>query len=221
MRVEQKKITWVRASFVLLLAGAAGCGAGQRLRHEVPLRFDASQFLLPRDPVRGASAVIVVPFADLRRERGTLGTYRKYPDTIDFVPAGGSVSDSLTEITREFFRRTGYRPQPGEWRGDVEPLADLPADIAVFGEIFQLDFSGRGTFYEASHRGVVQLKIHMGSREARRVISRTIEVTPDALDFHLFDTRFSHHERLAEVIQKAVNKALHEGLTNLVSRIVP
>ena len=221
MGVELRKITWVWAVFVLLLAGTAGCGAGQRIRHEVPLRFDAAQFLLPRDPARGASEVLVTPFADLRRERGTLGTYRKYPDTIEFVPAGGSVSDSLTAITREFFRRTGYRPRPGEWRGDVESLADLPADFAVFGEIFQLDFSGRGTFYEASHLGVVQLQIHMGSREARRVISRTIEVKPEALDFHLFDTRFSHHERLAAVIQKAVNKALHEGLTSLVSRIVP
>lgn len=219
--MEKGKFAWTGVAFVLLIAGATGCGAGQRMRYEVPLRFDAAQFLLPRDPARGSPEVLVAPFADLRRERGTLGTYRKYPDTIDFVPAGGSAAEALTVITQEFFRRTGYRPRPGEWRGDVESLADLPADFAVFGEIFQLDFSGRGTFYDASHLGVVQLQIRMGSREARRIVSRTIEVRPEAIDFHLFDTRFSHQERLAAIIQKTVNKALQEGLKNLVSRIIP
>jgi len=213
MRTDNK-LLWGAAAF-LIMAVLWGCAAS-RVQRRISLRYEGPKPAALLDPSAQAfPEIIVAPFADLRREKGSFGTYDWGNLSVNYIPGPESVSQGFTRLVREFLSSAGMRPVPGEWNGQLDTLPNINAEHAIFGEIERLDFSGRGRFYEAKNRGTIRVIIKWGNRGARRIITRTVEVAPDRREFHLFTTNYNHVSGMASLIRKTVSRAVRESMTRL------
>jgi hypothetical protein len=219
---SEAKVTWTRAGrdavflILLLTAALAGC-ASERIQHAVSLHYEGTD--APRLFPSHAPPIIVPPFKDHRLEQDRLGIYYWPRLTVDLIPRGGTASEALTGMAREFLQRMGMKPVPGHWDGEAASLGGIEADYALYGEILALYFTGEGNLRDAANKGKVKIEIRLGSRANRTVVRRSVEVAPDEVQFILFDNRFEHVKRIEQVIRRSVSRAVRDCLTDLVRRV--
>lgn len=125
MAVKERMVTVAVAVLVLAVAGCGGPGE--------TLKFSASAEMVPApEKAPNALRVAVVPFEDLRADKGRVGRYQHYVETrVDqLVPAKGTASEQVTEFVAEYLKRAGFqvtRVQSGAAAGS--------ADIVLTGQI--------------------------------------------------------------------------------------
>lgn len=207
-----------RAGVLLLLLSAAlwGCAA-ERIQHAVSLHYEGTDAPRLFESSR-APTIIIAPFQDRRSGKERLGVYQWQNLTVEMIPKQGTASDGVTGMARAFIERMGLKPAPGTWDGEAASLPDIGADYALFGEILTLNFTGEGGLPDAKNRGTVAIEVRLGSRAARTVVRRSVEVTPDEFQFILFDNRYEHIGRMEQIIRRSVSRAIRDGLTDLVRR---
>ncbi len=164
---------------------------------------------------QGFSEILVAPFVDLRKEKKSFGTYDWGTLSVNYTSTPGTAAEAVTHLMIGFLQKAGLKTVNGKWNGEIDTLPDIPSEHAIFGEIERLDFSGRGRFYKADKRGVVRLNIKWGNRNTRKVITRTVEVTPDRQDYHLLESSYDHVARMEDVIRKAINRAIWEAMSTM------
>lgn len=200
------------AIFVLAFL-AWGCATSQ-VERKVSLFYEGPS---PTTVVRsaGVSEILVSPFVDLRKNKNTFGTYGWGNANVTYSSTPGNVSEAVTNLTIRFLQDAGMKTVTGKWDGRLDSLANISSDHAMYGEIERLDFSGRGRFYKADKKGIVRLKIKWGDKRSRKIVTRSVEVTPDLQQFHLLDSSYDHVARMEGTIRKTVNRAIREGMSSL------
>jgi len=203
---------------VLLLAAAWGCAA-QRALHAVSLHYEGPEAPRLFAPSAASPAIVVAPFVDLRKDKERVGLYQWHNMTFDLITKPGTPAEAVTGMARDFLQKAGLRPRAGAWDGEVESLARVEADYAIYGEILSLDFTGRGTLPDAKNRGVVVIEVRLGSRKERQVVRRSVEVAPDEFQFILFDNQYQHLAHIESIIRRSVSRAIREALADLLRRL--
>jgi len=121
----KERVLTAAAVLALALAGCAGPGE--------TIKFSASAETVPApEKAQNALRVAVVPFEDLRADKGRVGRYQHYVETrVDtLVPAKGTASEQVTEFVAEYLKRVGFqvtRVQSGAAAGS--------ADVVLTGQI--------------------------------------------------------------------------------------
>lgn len=209
-----KKTKALAAAFAALLI-LGGC-ATSRVERRVLLAYEGPRPGSLLEPsVKAFKGVIVVPFVDLRRDKHTFGTYTWGNMSVNYTSGAESVSTGITRMVMEFLSRAGMQPTAGKWNGRIDTLPKIKGSHALYGEIERLDFSGKGRFYEAKKTGMVRIVIKWGNRAAGKIVTQTVEVTPDNREFHLFSAGFDHVSKMEELIRKTVSKAIRESITTV------
>lgn len=94
------------AATVLVLA-LAGCGGPGEM-----LKFSASvDAVQAPEKAQTALRVAVVPFEDLRADKGTIGRHQHYVETrVDtLVPEPGSAAEQVTAFAADYLTRAGFQ----------------------------------------------------------------------------------------------------------------
>jgi hypothetical protein len=218
-KVEWKRaLASKRAGVLPLLLSAAlwGCAA-ERIEHAVSLHYEGAD--APRlFESSQAPTIIITPFQDRRSGKDRLGVYQWQNLTVEMTPKQGTASAGVTGMARAFIERMGLKPVQGAWDGEATSLPDIGADYALYGEILALNFTGEGGIPDAKNRGRVAIEVRLGSRAARTVVRRGVEVAPDEFQFILFDNRYEHIGRMDQIIRRSVSRAIRDSLTDLVRR---
>ncbi|MEE9240243.1 MAG: hypothetical protein V3U53_03530 [bacterium] len=213
MRCWNKIGKW--AAILSLAVFTWGCATSLVLR-KVSLFYEGPK---PAEVIdasaQAPSEILVAPFVDLRKNKKSFGTYIWGHLSVDYTSSPGTVAEAVTHLMNGFLQQAGLKTISGQWDGELSSLSDIPTENAIYGEIERLDFSGRGRFYRADKRGIVRLIIKWGNRNTRKVVTRTVEVTPDRQDYHLLDTRYDHVSQMEGVIRKAINRAVREAMSKL------
>ncbi len=201
------------AAILILASLAWGCASSQ-VERKVSLFYQGPN---PTTVIRSSavSKILVSPFVDLRKGKSTFGTYGWGNANVTYSSTPGTVSEAVTNLTIRFLQDAGVKTVTGKWDGSLDSLPSISADHAIYGEIERLDFSGRGRFYKADKKGIVRLKIKWGDKRSRKIVTRSVEVTPDLQQFHLLDSSYDHVARMEGTIRKAVNRAIREGMSSL------
>lgn len=204
---------WAVIFIIAVLAW--GC-AISLVDRKVALFYEGPQ---PRTLLASASTsiseILISPTVDLRTEKDSYGAYDWGNSRVNFISSPGTVAEAVSRLISGFFQKAGVKTVTGRWNGQLDTLQDIPAAHAIYSEIERLDFSGKGRFYKANNRGIVRLTIKWGNKAARKVVSRTVEVTPDLQQFHILDTAYDHVARMESVIRDSVNRAVWEGMSTL------
>lgn len=208
------KMTALIATVAALLI-LGGC-ATSYVERRVLLGYDGPRpSNLLGSSVKAFKGIIVVPVVDLRKKKNTFGTYTWGNMSVNYISGGETVSAGITRMVVEFLSRAGMQPIAGKWNGRIDTLPKLKGDHAIYCEIERLDFSGKGRFYDTKNIGMIRIVMKWGSRALRKVITKTVEVTPDNREFHLFSASFDHVSKMDELIRKTVSKAIRESITTI------
>ncbi len=203
------------AAIAIIAFSAWGC-ATSLVERKVSLFYEGAT---PAN-ITGASGqespkILVATFADFRKNKRSFGTYDWGNLSVNYISTPGTVAEALTRLTIGFLQKAGLKTVNGQWNGELSTLPGIPVEYAIYGEIERLDFSGRGRFYKADKKGIVRLIIKWGDRNARKVITRMVEVAPDRQDYHILNTSYDHVSRMEGVIRKAINRAMWEAMSTL------
>ncbi len=203
------------AASALLLAAAGGC-ATSLVQRKVTLRYEGPKPATLVDPsVQAFPEIAVAPFVDLRRSKSSYGTYVWGNLSVDYISGEETVAGGITRLVREFLEKAGVRVVRGSWDGRLASLPRASAEHVLYGEIERLDFSGQGRFFESRRKGLVRIVVKWGNRRARKVVRRTVEITPDRRDFHLFAADYDHVSRMEAIIRRSVSNAVRESIGSL------
>lgn len=116
----------VAAVLVLAVAGCGGPGE--------TIKFSASaEAVQAPEKAQQALRVAVVPFEDVRVDKGTVGRYQHYVETrVDtLVPAQGSATEQVTAFVADYLKRAGFQVT----RLQAGSAAAGSADVVLTGQI--------------------------------------------------------------------------------------
>jgi hypothetical protein len=203
------------AAIAIIAVSVWGC-ATSLVERKVSLFYDGPKPV----NITGASAqelpeILVAPFTDFRKNKKSFGTYDWGNLSVNYISTPGTVAEAVTRLTIGFLQEAGLKTVNGQWDGELGTLPGISSEYAIYGVIERLDFSGRGRFYKADKRGIVRLIIKWGDRNARKVITRMVEVAPDRQDYHILNRSYDHVSRMEGVIRKAINRAMWEAMSTL------
>lgn len=214
MRCRNKFGNW--AAILFLAVSVWGC-ATSLVQRKVSLFYEGQK---PSTIVNSSSdgiisEILVAPFIDNRTLKKSFGTYAWGNLSVDYSSSPGTVAESVTHLMIGFLQKAGLKPVTGKWNGELSTLPDISAEHALYGVIERLDFSGRGRFYKADKSGIVRLTIKWGNRRARRVITRSVEVTPNRQDWHILNSGYDHVGKMEDIIRQSINRAIWEAMSTL------
>ncbi|MDA0999048.1 MAG: hypothetical protein O2807_00845 [bacterium] len=204
---------------LVLAIGAAGC-AIERERHAVPLHYEGPAFSRVIPAGVKVPSIAVSPFQDNREQKDRLGHYVRHRLIVDLVPDQRPVAESLTQMVRERLQNAGFRTSSGTWDGSLDTVSEQKSDYVLFGKIRILDFTDRGQFVKAQRRGTVILEFRLGDPRARRIQTRTVEVTPKDINIKFTGTQ-SELAAFDSIIRKTISTALSEGLSSVIQKMTP
>ena len=182
------------AGLALALAGCAGPGE--------TLKFSASaETGTAPEKAQNALQVAVVPFEDLRADKGRVGRYQHYVETrVDtLVPAKGTASEQVTEFVAEYLKRAGFqvtRVQSGAAAGS--------ADVMLTGQIESYWNEAVGRFFRTelmSQNRLVFRASNAGDGSAVRT-SVAGDATNTVFSFCLTDLEQLNSEALGESVKR-------------------
>ncbi len=190
----KERMLAVAAVLVLALVGCAGPG-------EI-LKFSASADAVPA-PAKAQHAlrVAVVPFEDLRADKGTIGRYQHYVETrVDqLVPEPGSAAEQVTAFVADYLKRAGFqvtRVPSGAAAGS--------ADVVLTGQIESYWNEAKGRFFRTELTSGNRLVIRASNASDSSTVRTSVagDATTKVVCFCLTDLEKLNSEALAQSLSR-------------------
>jgi hypothetical protein len=194
---------WILFSCLFLFS----CGGG--VTYPLYLRYQPSKEFSGLQQKMG-STLAMAAFKDERRERFYIGTHTPLQGSPHHfksspVPLEEAIQDSLIQaLSRQGIKTVPFR----DWDGKPESLKDLETDSILQVQIKEFWTQGRATAVGTRIKTSIQLVIHLGVRQERKVYTRNVNVekevtvprsTPDRVEeiinqmlADIFDSYFSN-----------------------------
>ncbi len=190
----KERMLAVAAALVLALVGCAGPG-------EV-LKFSASADAVPApEKAQHALRVAVVPFEDLRADKGTIGRYQHYVETrVDqLVPEPGSAAEQVTAFVADYLKRAGFqvtRVPSGAAAGS--------ADVVLTGQIESYWNEAQGRFFRTELTSGNRLVIRASNASDSSTVRTSVagDATTKVVCFCLTDLEKLNSEALAQSLSR-------------------
>ncbi len=175
---------------VLALAGCGGPGE--------TLKFSASSAAVQApEKATAALRVAVVPFEDLRAEKGTIGRHQHYVETrVDqLVPDQGSAAEQVTAFTADYLTRAGFQVTR-------VPSASAAgsADVVLTGQIESYWNEAVGRFFRSELMSRNRLVIRASNASDGSTVRTSVagDATRKVFCFCLTDLEELNNEALAQ-----------------------
>jgi len=184
----------VVAVLVLALAGCAGPGE--------TIKFSASAAAVPApEKAQNALRVAVVPFEDLRTDKGAIGRHQHYVETrVDqLVPESGSAAEQITAFVADYLKRAGFqvtRVQSGAAAGS--------ADVILTGQIESYWNEAVGRFFRTELTSRNRLVIRAANVKDSSTVRTSVagDATTKVFCFCLTDLEKLNSEALAQSLSR-------------------
>ena len=184
----------VVAVLVLALAGCAGPGE--------TIKFSASAAAVPApEKAQNALRVAVVPFEDLRTDKGAIGRHQHYVETrVDqLVPESGSAAEQITAFVADYLKRAGFqvtRVQSGAAAGS--------ADVVLTGQIESYWNEAVGRFFRTELTSRNRLVIRAANVKDSSTVRTSVagDATTKVFCFCLTDLEKLNSEALAQSLSR-------------------
>ena len=182
------------AVLALALAGCAGPGE--------PLKFSASADAVPApEKAQNALRVAVVPFEDLRTDKGAIGRHQYYVETrVDqLVPEPGSAAEQVTTFVADYLTRAGFqvtRVQSGAAAGS--------ADVVLTGQIESYWNEAVGRFFRTELMSKNRLVFRASNAGDGSTVRTSVagDATNTVFSFCLTDLEQLNSEALGESVKR-------------------
>lgn len=188
---------WAAAAVLALaLAGCAGPGE--------TIKFSASADAVPApEKAQNALRVAVVPFEDLRADKGRVGRYQHYVETrVDtLVPAKGTASEQVTEFVAEYLKRAGFQVIRVQSGGAVAPGS---ADVVLMGQIESYWNEAVGRFFRTELMSKNRLVLRASNAGDGSMVRTSVagDATNKVFSFCLADLEQLNSEALGESLRR-------------------
>ena len=184
------------AATVLVLA-LAGCGGpGETLKFSASV--DAVQ---APEKAQTALRVAVVPFEDLRADKGTIGRHRYYVETREdqLVPEPGSAAEQVTAFTAAYLARAGFQVT----RVPSASAAGT-ADVVLTGQIESYWNEAVGRFFRSELMSKNRLVIRASNTSDGSTVRTAVagDATTKVFCFCLTDLEKLNNEALAQSLSR-------------------
>ena len=205
-------MTLSRNAPILLLVMAflfTGCGAGTVKLVPISLKYVPSKKALMK-VASGLGSVAIGTFVDSRsgRPAAAVGERVHFNRDIDrFQPKSG-VTDSITDIVRDYFLKRKVRTLRASWDGELQSLRSQPGDIVISGRIMELWFTSTDSATMGSASSVFRVVLKVGSAKTGTIITKTIQIKPVAQRNIFWES-------------KEVEKWLSHTISEALDRILP
>lgn len=192
--VVKERMLAVAAVLVLALAGCGGPGE--------TLKFSASvETVQVPEKAQTALRVAVVPFEDLRADKGTIGRYQHYVETrVDqLVPEPGSAAEQVTAFTVDYLTRAGFRVTR------VPSVAGAgAADVVLTGQIESYWNEAVGRFFRSELMSKNRLVIRASNANDGSTVRTSVagDATTKVVCFCLTDLEKLNNEALAQSLSR-------------------
>lgn len=185
------------AAAVLVLA-VAGCGGPGET-----LKFSASaEAVLAPEKAQSALRVAVVPFEDLRADKGTVGRHQHYVETrVDtLVPEPGSAAEQVTAFVADYLKRAGFQVT----RVQSGANAAGTADVVLTGQIESYWNEAVGRFFRTELTSRNRLVIRASNSSDSSTVRTSVagDATMKAVCFCLTDLEKLNNEALAQSLSR-------------------
>ena len=190
----KERMLVVVAVLVLALAGCAGPGE--------TIKFSASAAAVPApEKAQNALRVAVVPFEDLRTDKGAIGRHQHYVETrVDqLVPESGSAAEQITAFVADYLKRAGFqvtRVQSGAAAGS--------ADVILTGQIESYWNEAVGRFFRTELTSRNRLVIRAANVKDSSTVRTSVagDATTKVFCFCLTDLEKLNSEALAQSLSR-------------------
>lgn len=190
----KERLLAVAAVLVLALGGCAGPGE--------TIKFSASADAVPApEKAQNALRVAVVPFEDLRADKGTIGRHQHYVETrVDqLVPEPGSAAEQVTVFVVDYLKRAGFqvtRVQSGAAAGS--------ADVVLSGQIESYWNEAVGRFFRTELTSRNRLVIRASNASDNSTVRTSVagDATTKVVCFCLTDLEKLNSEALAQSLSR-------------------
>lgn len=190
----KERMLAVAAVLVLALAGCAGPGE--------TIKFSASADAVSApEKAQNALRVAVVPFEDLRTDKGTIGRHQHYVETrVDqLVPEPGSAAEQVTAFVADYLKRAGFqvtRVQSGAAAGS--------ADVVLTGQIESYWNEAVGRFFRTELTSRNRLVIRASNTSDNSTVRTSVagDATTKVVCFCLTDLEKLNSEALAQSLSR-------------------
>jgi len=185
------------AAAVVLVLALGGCAGPGEVR-----KFSASADAVPApEKAQNALRVAVVPFEDLRTDKGTIGRHQHYVETrVDqLVPEPGSAAEQVTAFVAGYLTRAGFqvtRVQSGSAAGS--------ADVVLTGQIESYWNEAVGRFFRTELTSRNRLVIRASNASDSSTVRTSVagDATMKVVCFCLADLEKLNSEALAQSLSR-------------------